>query len=100
MSSVLKKKSGLIGKDKENNIKAFFDGEVFRLKEPVSLECNRNYLITVRQVEENSDSVESDPAFDISSLSVKTGISDLASEHDFYLSGTPKRAGGKIKHDK
>ncbi len=74
----------------ENNVKAVFDGSVFHLKEPLSLEQNKDYLLTIRQIEENSDSVESNPAFDISSLSVKTGISDLASEHDFYLSGTPE----------
>jgi predicted DNA-binding antitoxin AbrB/MazE fold protein len=32
-----------------------------------------------------------DPAFDLSDLAVETGIPDLASEHDHYLYGTPKR---------
>ena len=32
-----------------------------------------------------------DSAFNLSSLAVKTGISDLASEHDHYLYGNLKR---------
>lgn len=35
--------------------------------------------------------VENDPAFDIASLAVETGIPDLATEHDHYLYGAPKR---------
>ncbi len=35
--------------------------------------------------------VENDPAFDIASLAVETGITDLAAEHDHYLYGAPKR---------
>jgi predicted DNA-binding antitoxin AbrB/MazE fold protein len=34
---------------------------------------------------------ERDPAYDLSDLAVEAGIPDLASEHDHYLYGTPKR---------
>jgi hypothetical protein len=35
--------------------------------------------------------VEDDPAYDLASLAVETGISDLAAQHDYYLYGTRKR---------
>lgn len=34
----------------------------------------------------------SDPADDLSRFAVRTGIRDLASQHDHYCSGTPKRS--------
>lgn len=34
---------------------------------------------------------EPDPADDLSSFAVDTGITDLAAQHDHYLYGTPKR---------
>lgn len=33
----------------------------------------------------------SDPAFRLHELAVKTGIRDLAEQHDHYIYGTPKR---------
>ncbi len=43
---------------------------------------------------EERDFVEDDSAFDLSALSVETGITDLAAEHDYYLYGIPKQ--GKL----
>lgn len=34
----------------------------------------------------------SDPADDLSQFAVRTGIRDLASQHDHYCSGAPKRS--------
>lgn len=76
---------------------ATFDGKVFRPEGFVDLEANGHYLLTIKSMEEGkrvvteADEVENDPAFNLSSLAVKTGISDLAAEHDHYLYGTPKR---------
>ena len=47
------------------------------------MEVGKRYVLTVESKQEIPD-VEKDPAFDISSLAVKTNISDLAAEHDHY----------------
>lgn len=75
-------------------VHAVFDGKALRPEGPVDLEINRHYLLTIEPEEE---AVEDDPAFNLSFLSVKTGIKDLASEHDFYLYGKPKRAENNIE---
>jgi len=71
-------------------MKVVFDGSVFRSSGPCHLEAGKHYTITVKPLLEEPD-VERDPAFDISSLAVTTGITDLAEEHDHYLHGLPKR---------
>lgn len=71
-------------------MKVVFDGSVFRPSGPVHLEAGKQYTITVKPLLEDPDA-ERDPAFDISSLAVTTGITDLAKEHDHYLYGHPKR---------
>lgn len=74
-------------------VRAVFDSKVFCPKEPVELEINGHYVLKIEPVkkEKQIDEVESDSAFDLASLAVKTGIPDLATEHDYYLYGTPKR---------
>lgn len=67
-----------------------FDGSVFRPSGPVHLEAGKKYTITLKSIPDDSD-VEQDSAFDISSLAVTTDIPDLATEHDHYLYGLPKR---------
>ena len=71
-------------------MKVVFDGAVFRPSGPVHLEIGKKYTITVSSLPEDPD-VERDPAYDISSLAVATDIPDLATEHDHYLYGLPKR---------
>ncbi len=77
---------------------AVFDGKVLRLKSSVDLEINRDYVVTVK-LEDNKkiSKAELDPVFNLSSLARKTGISDLATEHDHYLYGTSKRNKNGIK---
>lgn len=69
---------------------AVFDGAVLRPDETVGLEVGKRYVLMVEPKQKISD-IENDPAFDLSSLAMKTNISDLATEHDHYLYGTPKR---------
>lgn len=72
---------------------AIFDGRVLRPKGRVNLEINRDYVLTV-ELKEAAEGIEKcgqDSAFNLSALAVKTGISDLASEHDHYLYGNLKR---------
>ncbi|MDI6886847.1 MAG: hypothetical protein QMD22_11025, partial [archaeon] len=68
---------------------AVFDGEVLKPR-GVDLEVGKRYVLTIES-KQGSTGVEKDPAFDLSSLAVKTNISDLATEHDHYLYGIPRR---------
>ena len=74
-------------------LNAYYDGKVFKPDEDINLEKNKHYILSVKEIENIKDEQDTgiDPAFNISSLSVKTGIKDLASEHDYYLYGVPKR---------
>lgn len=74
-------------------VRAVFDGKVLRPDRPIDLEINRHYVLNIEPLKktEQIDSVESDSAFDLASLAVKTDVPDLATEHDHYLYGTPKR---------
>ena len=77
-------------------VRAVFDGKVLCPQEPVELEVNGHYVLKIEPVKMKESTVynknvESDPAFDLTPLAVKTGIADLASEHDHYLYGKPKR---------
>jgi len=69
---------------------AVFDGEVLKPVKPVDLKVGKRYVLTVESKQEVTD-VEKDPAFNLSSLAVKTNISDLSTEHDHYLYGMPRR---------
>ena len=69
---------------------AVFDGKVLKPVKPVDLKVGTRYVLTVESKQEVTD-VEKDPAFNLSSLAVKTNISDLSTEHDHYLYGMPRR---------
>ena len=51
----------------------------------------------VRKKVQRSKETGIDPAFRLDRFAVKTGIPDLASEHDHYIYGTPKRTTRKTK---
>lgn len=72
-------------------IHAVFDGKVLCPEGPVELEVNGRYILNIEPVKKDKplDNAGPDSAFDLSSLAVKTGIPDLATEHDHYLYGTP-----------
>ena len=74
-------------------VRAVFDGKVLCPEEPIELEVNGHYILNIEPIKKDEpiENAESDSAFDLSSLAVKTGFSDLATEHDHYLYGTPKR---------
>ena len=69
---------------------AVFDGKVLMQEGSVQLEVSKRYLLTIESKQKISG-VDKDPAFDLSSLAVKTNIPDLAAEHDHYLYGTSRR---------
>lgn len=75
---------------KTKTLNAIFDGEVLKPEGSVDLEVGKRYVLTIESKQKITE-VEKDPAFDLSSLAVKTNISDLATEHDHYLYGISKR---------
>ena len=75
---------------KTKTLHAVFDGKVLKPEGTVDLEEGKRYVLTIESKQKITD-VEKDPAFDLSSLAVKTNISDLATEHDHYLYGIPRR---------
>lgn len=70
---------------------AVFDGKVLKPEGSVDLEAGKRYVLVIESAQELS-TVEEDPAFDVASLAVQTNISDLATEHDHYLYGRPRRS--------
>ena len=81
---------------KTKTLNAIFDGEVLKPEGSVDLEVGKRYVLTIESKQKITE-VEKDPAFDLSSLAVKTNISDLATEHDHYLYGIPKRGSNDDK---
>ncbi|MCA1916462.1 hypothetical protein [Methanospirillum hungatei] len=45
----------------------------------------------IESVDDGEINPERDPAYNIASIAVDTGIQDLACEHDHYLYGTEKK---------
>lgn len=78
-------------------VHAIFDGNVFLPEEDVDLKINMRYRLRIEPLakDELIESVETDPAFDLASLAVDTGIPDLASNHDHYL----YRANSKLSNE-
>jgi len=74
-------------------VHAIFDGKVFHPEEAVDLKINKRYRLKIEPIKTRiqPDDVESDLAYNIASLAVNTGIPDLASNHDHYLYGLPKK---------
>jgi len=68
-----------------------FDGQVLCPEEPVDLEPNVHYIVTIERKEEKP-LVPSNRAFRrILERATNLGISDLAEQHNHYLYGTEKR---------
>lgn len=76
----------------QQTLVVIFDGEVFRPEEPIDLQPNVRYEITVTSVaEEGRSENDSRPLRRYAALAQDLGIKDLAAQHDHYLYGTPKR---------
>lgn len=81
------------------NIKAIYEQGVLRLKEPLSLPDGTQVDVTVSAHE--ADNREPSQVMDgrswetltqlLADCEIDTGVSDLASQHDHYLYGIPKR---------
>jgi hypothetical protein len=74
------------------SVRVLFDGKVFLPQEPVDLEPNARYDITIEPVAETPNAQEVErPLRRYAALAQDLGVSDLAAQHDHYLYGTPKR---------
>lgn len=69
-----------------------FDGSTLRPIDKITLIPGKKYTVIIESVDDGEINPERDPAYNIASLAVDTGIPDLACEHDHYLYGTDKRA--------
>jgi len=69
-----------------------FDGDVLRPIDEIELIPGKKYTVIIESEGGYENNPELDPAYNIASLAVDTGIPDLAYEHDHYLYGTDKRA--------
>ena len=68
-------------------IHAVFDGRALRLEEPVSLELNKRYLVTVEEESETSALDSEQAAYPLATLldcATDLGVSDSAEHHDRY----------------
>ena len=70
-------------------VRAVFDGEVLRPEQPVDLQPNTTYVITieheVRVQEEGSE--DAYPLTEISRLATDMGVTDLSVRHSWYAHG-------------
>lgn len=71
-------------------ITAVFDGETLRPLEPLDLEPNTEYRVTIEDPEPLLDEAAY-PLAKFAKYAMDMGITDLAEQHDHYLYGTPKR---------
>lgn len=67
-------------------VRAVFDGEVLRPEEPVDLEPNARYLLTIERQEERVQTGEESayPLTEILRLATDMGVTDLSTRHGWY----------------
>jgi hypothetical protein len=77
----------------KRTILATFDGEVLRPEEPLDLEPNGRYRVTIEEPEpEQAREPDEHPLMKYLEYAVDADLpSDFAEQHDHYLYGTPKR---------
>ena len=81
------------------NLKAIYEQGVLRLREPLSLPDGTQVDVTVTSHEEDNgepSQVMDGRSWDtltqlLADCEIDTGVPDLASQHDHYLYGIPKR---------
>jgi hypothetical protein len=78
--------------DVRRTITVIFDGEVLRPQEPVELERNVRYCVTIDEsIDKDQESQEPGMLDGILALAQDLGVEDLSEQLDHYLYGTPKR---------
>ena len=73
-------------------LRARFDGEVLRPEQPIDLQPNTTYLLTVeREVPPEEEAIpEGYPLTEIAGLASDLGVTDLAARHGWYAHGGAK----------
>lgn len=68
---------------------AIFDGQVLRPEEPVDLQPQAHYLVTVEAAEKDAavSSQRPHPLSELLALATDMGIEDLAARHQWYAHG-------------
>ena len=81
-----------------NDLKAIYEQGVLRLKEPLSLPDGTQVDVTVTSHNEDNEpsQVMDGRSWDtltqlLADCAIDTGVPDLASQHDHYLYGIPKK---------
>jgi hypothetical protein len=76
----------------QRSVHVVFDGEVLRPEEPLDLEPNGRYVVTIEEVPPTPEgSGEPGILDDLHDLITGFGVTDLAAQHDHYLYELPKR---------
>jgi len=75
----------------QQTVRVLFDGEVLRPEEPLDLEPNTRYTVTIETSEDGVADPAERPLRRYAALARDLGVMDLAAQHDHYLYGTPKR---------
>jgi hypothetical protein len=71
----------------QQSVEVIFDGELLRPVEPLDLEPNQRYRVTIERQTHEGGVLD-----DIVALAGNLDLpSDFAAQHDHYLYGTPKR---------
>jgi len=68
-------------------IRATFDGTVLRPEQPVDLERDATYVVTIDGKSEEAKSDDVYPLTAIRQLATDMGVDDLSINHDFYAHG-------------
>ncbi len=68
-------------------LRVIFDGEVLRPEEPVDLQPNTRYIITVEPEEETQAAEEAYPLTQLLALATDMGVTDFATRHSWYAHG-------------
>ena len=75
----------------QRSVRVLFDGEVLRPEEPLDLEPNRCYEVTIEPSDPAArPDADERPLRRYIALAQDLGVPDLAEQHDHYLYGTPK----------
>lgn len=76
----------------KRTVDVIYDGEVLRPQEPLDLEPNARYRVTIEVEPARSAPAGAPQSLQrILELAQDLGVPDLAEQHDHYLYGSPKR---------
>jgi Protein of unknown function DUF104 len=75
------------GNSMTKTLRVIFDGEVLRPTEPVDLQPNTWYVVTIEAEEEKKTKEEAYPLTQLLALATDMGVTDLSTRHSWYAHG-------------